>query len=38
LEANWVADQTNIYGGAGPEIFMNIPATGTNEFFMVKTY
>ena len=36
--ASWVAVQTNIYGGAGPEIFPNIPAKGTNEFFMVKTY
>ncbi len=37
-ETNWVNLQTNIYIGAGPIVFENVPATNTIEFFRLFEY
>jgi len=36
--SNWVSFQTNIYGGAGPIVFTNVPATNTIEFFRLYEF
>jgi hypothetical protein len=37
-QTNWVNLQTNIYIGAGPLVFDNVPATNAIEFFRLYEY
>jgi hypothetical protein len=37
-ETNWINLQTNIYVGAGPIVFENVPATNMIEFFRLFEY